>query len=104
MVSSHQVSTGPAGYRINRDYSMRGEAGLPSELPQLGAPGPIWRDGVAIYAEVNVQFSLSQVQDQTNAFGLWRVCFPPCLVRPGRRVPVQGLSEGSLGCLDRLPA
>ena len=30
-------------------------------------------------------------------FGLWRVCFPPCLVRPGRRLPVQGLSEGSLG-------
>jgi len=26
-------------------------------------------------------------------FGLWRVCFPPCLVRPGRRLPVQGLSE-----------
>jgi hypothetical protein len=23
------------------------------------------------------------------------VCFPPCLVRPGRRLPVQGLSEGS---------
>ena len=37
-------------------------------------------------------------------FGLWRVCFPPYLVRPGRRLPVQGLSEGSLGCLDRLPA
>ena len=34
-------------------------------------------------------------------FGLWRVRFPPCLVRPGRRL-VQGLSEGSLGCLDRL--
>ena len=31
-----------------------------------------------------------------EAFGLWRVCFPPCLVRPGRRLPVQGLSEGSL--------
>jgi hypothetical protein len=39
-------------------------------------------------------------------FGLcvWRVGFPPCLVRPGRRLPVQGLSEGSLGCRDRLPA
>ena len=35
---------------------------------------------------------------------LWRVRFPPCLVRPGRRLPVQGLSEGSLGCLDKLPA
>ena len=32
-----------------------------------------------------------------GAFGLWRVRFPPCLVRPGRRLPVQGLSEGSLG-------
>ena len=30
-------------------------------------------------------------------FGLWRVRFPPCLVRPGRRLPVQGLSVGSLG-------
>ena len=39
-----------------------------------------------------------------EVFGLWRVCFPPCLVRPGRRLPVQGLSEGSLGYLDRLPA
>ena len=44
-----------------------------------------------------------------GAFGLWRARFPPCLVRPGRRlpVPVQGLSEGSLGfleLLDRLPA
>jgi hypothetical protein len=37
-------------------------------------------------------------------FGLWRVCFPPCLVRPGRRLPVQGLSEGSLGYRGRLPA
>ena len=34
-------------------------------------------------------------------FGLWRVCFPPYLVRPGRRLPVQGLSEGSLGCRMR---
>ena len=33
----------------------------------------------------------------TMVFGLWRVCFPPCLVRPGRQVPVQGLSEGSRG-------
>ena len=32
-------------------------------------------------------------------FGLWRVRFPPFLVRPGRRLPVQELSEGSLGCL-----
>ena len=38
-----------------------------------------------------------------GVFGLWRVCFPPCLVRPGRRLPVQGLSEESLGCRDRLP-
>ena len=25
------------------------------------------------------------------------VCFPPCLVRPGRRLPVQGLSEWGTG-------
>ena len=43
-------------------------------------------------------------QRKHGVFGLWRVRFPPCLVRPGRRLPVQGLSEGSLGCLDRLPA
>ena len=59
-----------------------------------------------------------------NFFGLWRICFPPVLVRtgrrlpvqalgergvlvsltlvrPGRRLPVQGLSEGSLGFRDR---
>ena len=32
--------------------------------------------------------------------------FPSCLIRPGRRLPVQGLSEGSLGFLDsdRLPS
>ena len=38
-----------------------------------------------------------------RVFGLWRVRFPPVLVRTGRRLPVQGLSEGSLGYLDRLP-
>ena len=27
-----------------------------------------------------------------SVFGLWRVGFPPCLVRPGRRLPVQGLN------------
>jgi len=36
-------------------------------------------------------------------FGLWRVYFPPCLVRPGRRMPVQGLSEGSRGFRDSYP-
>ena len=43
-----------------------------------------------------------------SIFGLWTSegvpVLPPCLVRPGRRLPVQGLSEGSLGFLDRLPA
>ena len=36
------------------------------------------------------------VRARRAAAGLWRVYFPPCLVRPGRRLPVQGLSEGSL--------
>ena len=55
---------------------------------------------------LSVRLSCRQLQgaDTAAVFGLWRVCFPPCLVRPGRRLPVQGLSEGSLGCLDRLPA
>ena len=26
-------------------------------------------------------------------FGLWRICFPPVLVRTGRRLPVQALGE-----------
>ena len=38
--------------------------------------------------------------------GLWSLesVLSPCLVRPGRRLPVQELSEGSLGFRDRLPA
>ena len=38
-----------------------------------------------------------------EAFGLWRLCFPPVLVRPDRRLLVQVLSEGSLGCRDLVP-
>ena len=45
-----------------------------------------------------------EIGNGCGVFGLWRVRFPPCLVRPGRRLPVQGLSEGSLGFRDRLPA
>ena len=26
-------------------------------------------------------------------FGLWRICFPPVLIRTGRRLPVQALGE-----------
>ena len=50
------------------------------------------------------RLSEEQVASSNSSFGLWRVCFPPCFVRPGRRLPVQGLSEGSLGYRDRLPA
>ena len=28
-----------------------------------------------------------------GGFGLWSVCFPPVLVRTGRRLPVQALGE-----------
>ena len=28
-----------------------------------------------------------------DSFGLWRICFPPVLVRTGRRLPVQALGE-----------
>ena len=37
-------------------------------------------------------YSLSLSLSLFKFFGLWRVRFPPCLVRPGRRLPVQGLS------------
>ena len=29
----------------------------------------------------------------SESFGLWRICFPPVLVRTGRRLPVQALGE-----------
>ena len=30
---------------------------------------------------------------RARTFGLWSVCFPPVLVRTGRRLPVQALGE-----------
>ena len=56
------------------------------------ARGGILRPGVP------PRIILKKVRADSEVFGLWRVRFPPCLVRPGRRLPVQGLSEGSLGC------
>ena len=66
-----------------------------SAFPRLYGPGPGAGRGAR-----------SNQNNMHRFFGLWRVCFPPCLrlVRPGRRLPVQGLSEGSLGFRDRLPA
>ena len=58
----------------------------------------------AIFLCYNVGLCPRRPGGSHRCFGLWRVRFPPCLVRPGRRLPVQGLSEGSLGFLDRLPA
>ena len=52
---------------------------------------------------MNVYFKVTVVRLNVY-FKVTVVRFPPCLVRPGRRLPVQGLSEGSLGYLDRLPA
>ena len=47
----------------------------------------------------------SSSRARSSLFGLWRICFPPVLVRTGRRLPVQALGErGSLGYRDRLPA
>ena len=70
----------------------------PSNACPRAAPEttPLWR---LFPIKLSLSLSLS-----LSLFGLWRVRFPPCLVRPGRRLPVQGLSEGSLGCRDRLPA
>jgi len=63
---------------------------------------PLWR---LFLIKLSLSLSLCKsCQCAREVFGLWRVCFPPCLVRPGRRLPVQGLGKGSLGYLDRLPA
>ena len=37
--------------------------------------------------------SLRNIDWQSLVFGLWRICFPPVLVRTGRRLPVQALGE-----------
>jgi len=71
-----------------------------SRAPQGGTGTP----GEAFIGPKDSAETLIRVSFRTMVFGLWRVYFPPCLVRPGRRLPVQGLSEGSLGFLDRLPA
>ena len=34
-----------------------------------------------------------EVRRGLAVFGLWRICFPPVLVRTGRRLPVQALGE-----------
>jgi len=44
----------------------------------------------------------SQTDFALQAFGLWRVRFPPVLVRTARRLPVDTRVRGSLGYLDRL--
>ena len=59
-------------------------------------------DNVAAFGLWPLAFGLQPNAFSLMVFGLWRVCFPPCVVRPGRRVPVQGLSEGSRGFRDRL--
>ena len=91
----------------------------PSNACPRAAPEttPLWRLFL-IKLSLSLSLSLRGVTVtvvRLRTFGLWRVCFPPCLwslegvlppclVRPGRRLPVQGLSEGSLGYRDRLPA
>ena len=60
--------------------------------------------GAIIPKDISICLVVQEIARQIDhfTFGLWRVCFPPCLVRPGRRLPVQGLSEGSLGFLVSL--
>ena len=38
-------------------------------------------------------FVRHRLHDEILVFGLWRICFPPVLVRTGRRLPVQALGE-----------
>ena len=48
-----------------------------------------WGPPVTVTQQVQVE---RRVGNRSESFGLWRVRFPPCLVRPaGRRLPVQGL-------------
>ena len=35
-----------------------------------------------------------------EVFGLWRICFPPVLVRTGRRLPVQALGRDRVEALS----
>jgi len=81
-----------------RDYARQGWAAKTSQ-PSWGPRDP----GQNLHADTAYKRPTNNRQGGLS-FGLWRVRFPPCLVRPGRRLPVQGLREGSLGCLDRLPA
>ena len=59
-----RISIGPAGCRINRDYDTRSSLSVMEIVP-------------------NKALSLS-----LSLFGLWRVCFPPVLIRPDRRLLV----------------
>jgi len=52
----------------------RGEAGLPRRATQLGAPGP------------GLERTYGEAAVRGGAFGLWRVYFPPVLIRPARRL------------------
>jgi len=69
---------------------------------EAGNAGPV--GGACAPCAAGFFHFILKTPDLFSFFGLWRVRFPPCLVRPGRRLPVQGLSEGSLGFRDRLPA
>ena len=100
---------------------MRGEAGLPDRSPPKRPrdPSQRTRHQAQVHSvlhryraarhfveesecvDVLVDSLISKVNELRSSRR--RRAFP-CLVRLGRRLPVQGLSEGSLGFLDRLPA
>ena len=64
-------------------------------LRQGGDPalGETFRSRSKFTRELNPTPSFSPEAKHWPFFGLWRVCFPPVLVRTGRRLPVQALGE-----------
>ena len=79
-----------------RELESRGYLGLKSgfEPPDLDRPRAR-QAAAAAASESTGTMRLGQARRGLGplAFGLWRVRFPPVLVRTGRRLPVQALGE-----------
>jgi hypothetical protein len=51
------------------------------------------KTGTSAFKRAGREYSASLATGAQKLFGLWRVRFPPVLVRTGRRLPVQALGE-----------
>ena len=52
-----------------------------------------YKTGTSVFKRAGREYSASLATGAQKLFGLWRVRFPPVLVRTGRRLPVQALGE-----------